>query len=94
MLKDGLDPMIGQDIHVAIARLGYPQEQRQIAGDTVYLWSNQAGLPPVGLVDALLDGPPSCEIEIAVNHDNIIREYHFHGGNSACGPYAIAVGRK
>jgi len=35
----GLQGLVGQDIHAAIARLGYPNSQRSVASDTVYTWS-------------------------------------------------------
>jgi hypothetical protein len=34
-----LDRFKGQDIHVLLSRLGDPQRQDVISGDTVYLWS-------------------------------------------------------
>ena len=44
----GLLGLVGQDIHVAIARLGYPNSQRTVAGDTVYTWSvNQTDTLPM-----------------------------------------------
>lgn len=38
LLKAGLSALVGQDIHAAISRLGYPETQRTIPGDAVYRW--------------------------------------------------------
>lgn len=38
-LIEALTPFRGQNIQVVIAKLGYPDSQREAAGDTVYEWS-------------------------------------------------------
>ena len=38
-MEDGLKGLLGQDIHAATARLGYPDGERDIMGDHVYVWS-------------------------------------------------------
>lgn len=38
-LQKGLAGLLGQNIREATARLGYPDGQRQIMGDTIYIWS-------------------------------------------------------
>lgn len=38
-MNEGLQGLIGQDIHVAVDRLGYPDAQRTVLGDKVYIWS-------------------------------------------------------
>lgn len=37
-LDSGLNTLVGQDREVAIARLGFPDEQREIAGKDVFIW--------------------------------------------------------
>jgi hypothetical protein len=44
-LNEGLPRLMGRDIHEAINVLGYPSDQRVIAGDTVYTWSTGATVP-------------------------------------------------
>lgn len=46
-LDKGLRGLIGQTMETAIDHLGYPDGQRQVMGDTVYVWStnHQAFLP-------------------------------------------------
>lgn len=39
ILNDGLQGLVGEDIHEAFARLGYPDGQRTVLGDTIYIWS-------------------------------------------------------
>jgi hypothetical protein len=33
-----LMPLVGQNIHAAVAKLGYPDSQRTMLGDTIYVW--------------------------------------------------------
>jgi hypothetical protein len=54
--------LVGQNIHVAIAHLGYPASQREIAGDTVFEWSldrhGSIVLPTVSTTTGQFDGSP------------------------------------
>jgi hypothetical protein len=40
-MEKSLRPLVGQNIDVAVAKLGYPDSQRTTPGDTIYLWSTQ-----------------------------------------------------
>lgn len=46
-MNDGLNTMLGKPISYAVGRLGYPDGQREMMGDTLYVWStnHQAVLP-------------------------------------------------
>lgn len=48
-LNKGLSALIGQNIRVAVAQLGYPDSQRTMMGDTIYVWnsSHNVSLPIV-----------------------------------------------
>lgn len=47
-MNDGLQSLVGHDIHDAIARIGYPDGQRQIMGDMIYVWgSSQNAVMPM-----------------------------------------------
>jgi hypothetical protein len=37
-MDEGLRALLGQDIHEAVRRLGYPDAQRKMSGDTIYVW--------------------------------------------------------
>lgn len=39
-LNKGLGFMVGQNIQYAVSRLGYPDAQREMLGDTLYIWSS------------------------------------------------------
>jgi len=39
-IKKGLDQLLGHNIEEAISLLGYPDDERSIAGKIVYTWSN------------------------------------------------------
>src|ERR1700722_18374312 len=40
-MEKSLKPIVGQNIDVAVAKLGYPDGQRTTPGGTIYLWSTQ-----------------------------------------------------
>lgn len=44
-LRDDLQPLVGQDIKAAVAVLGYPDGQREMLGDTIYVWSSSRSVP-------------------------------------------------
>jgi len=39
-ISKGLDHLVGRDINKAISILGYPDDERVIAGKTIYFWRN------------------------------------------------------
>jgi len=41
-MDTGLRNLVGQDIHAAVNAIGYPNGQRQILGDTIYVWSTRS----------------------------------------------------
>jgi hypothetical protein len=87
-MPEKLQPLKGQNIRVAIERLGYPTEQREVLGDTVYTWST---LGPV-VANSFMVGQLYCVIEVGTDSAGTIKEAHFHG-NAGCGPYARALSR-
>lgn len=38
-MNEGLRALVGQDIQMAVNRLGYPDGKREILGKTIYVWS-------------------------------------------------------
>lgn len=61
-LEQRMQPMIGQDIHAVIQRLGYPAGERVIAGDTIYSWSTDRHqamtLPSTSTTTGNVNGEP------------------------------------
>jgi len=50
-MDKGLNALMGQDIHAAIGRLGYPDGQRTVLGDKVYFWGfSRKFSPPVSSI--------------------------------------------
>jgi hypothetical protein len=39
-MNDGLSDLVGLDVDAAVAVLGYPDGQREMMGDTLYIWSS------------------------------------------------------
>lgn len=46
-LNEGLKGLMGQNIQTAVSRLGYPDGQRTMMGNTIYIWSgsHSAAIP-------------------------------------------------
>jgi len=38
-MDQGLNDLVGKDIKVAVSKLGYPDGQKVMLGDTIYVWS-------------------------------------------------------
>jgi hypothetical protein len=93
-IRDGLNPLLGQPIQAAIDRLGYPSEQRQILGDTVYVWSNQPGSVAYVSGNVAFASPLWCEIQIGTNPDGTIKRWQSRGNNGGCMAYANALSRR
>lgn len=41
-LNTGLQGLLGADIHEAAARMGYPNSEREMLGDKIYVWSTDS----------------------------------------------------
>jgi hypothetical protein len=37
-MNSGLTYLLGQDIRVAVSKIGYPNEKREMLGDRLYIW--------------------------------------------------------
>lgn len=66
--------MRGRPIQDAIARYGYPTDQREIAGDTVYSWRTDYG--------ALQVVP--CTLRLVVGTDGKVKHSEVAGSDNAC----------
>lgn len=80
----GLTRLIGQDIHVAVQKLGYPATEHEILGDKVYLWTMS------GTESASSNGA-FCTIEIAASQSGIIKTYHLSGNDAGCRVFVDAL---
>lgn len=61
-MNAGLNSLLGQPVEAAVDRLGYPDGQREMLGDTLYVWSSshQAYLPTaqVSTTNGMVGGTP------------------------------------
>lgn len=95
-MNQGLNALIGQNIRVAVEKLGYPDSQRTMLGDNIYIWSTHSG---GGAVAAAITPTMSvavplnfnCTIQIAVQA-NIIKNITWRGDPDGCRAYARALG--
>jgi hypothetical protein len=78
-LEKQLTPLIGQDIHVAIKRMGYPNATREVVGDTVYTWTTD------------WRAPDPCKIELVAAPSGIIKTYSAEGTDPGCARYYDAL---
>jgi len=91
-LNEGLQQVVGQPIDVLVNDWGYPSEQREIMGQTLYVWTNDNGVMAMptyggGAYAARL----TCTIQVAVNDKNIITSYQWSGNNGGCGSFANRI---
>jgi hypothetical protein len=93
-IKVALDPTIGQDIRVVVAKLGYPNEIREMSGGLMYVWGARSEFTFLMPADSTTTGNIACTIEIAVGADNRIKSYKFDSNHDGCDPYASALSSK
>lgn len=72
--KDALN-LRGQPIDAAIARFGYPSEEKVIAGRKIYVWNRSTSGPDVNF---------KCEMVVEVNPQGQITNHTITGQLGAC----------
>jgi hypothetical protein len=93
-LKAALDPTIGKNIGVVVAKLGYPNDIHQASGGLIYVWGARSAftnLVPAGNATTV---PAACTVEIAVGGDSRIQSYQSTGNQEDCEPFARALSSK
>jgi|GEM_PF-3192580 len=77
-LRETLEAYKGQDIDTVVAKLGYPTEQREMLGRTIYTWKtgNPSGQGLGGFF---------CNLDIVVDQSNRIDRGSWQGNNGGCG---------
>jgi hypothetical protein len=72
-LEQGLAPLLGEDITVAVAKLGYPTARRSNLGETIYTWNRQAlTLLPVAIDIPTLGGAANRRASGTATSENFI----------------------
>jgi hypothetical protein len=73
-LRADLQPLVGQNIKVPIAKIGYPTSNQVILGDMVYVWS----------MTSETTGTQPCILQIAASTAGIIKSYSWQGDRRGC----------
>jgi len=76
-MNTGLCAFVGQDIHVAIAKLGEPASEQTVAGDHVFTWTRKYW--------------GDCTIHLTTDGANRIQHFDWLGNHRACGLYDDAI---
>lgn len=107
-LEKGLGSLTGQPVSYAAAKLGYPDGERTIMGDHLYIWStdHQAIIPvATGSVGqfggigysqtnyGLMAARAQCTIQLKVSANDIVESWQYKGNRMGCRPYAHALSR-
>ena len=71
-----LRPLYGENIAVAVDKLGYPSEKRDMLGRTIYRWNTGN---PRGMY---------CNLDLVVDQDNRIERGSWDGNNGGCADLA------
>lgn len=96
---DGVDatlqPLKGQSLDHAISVLGYPQEDKVIAGRRLVIWRSAratTGLTvgQVGSQQVLVTSPAEarCEVTLEVDGGGVVRGGQYRGNSEGCATYA------
>jgi hypothetical protein len=87
-MTEDLDQFTGKDIHVAIAKLGYPAREDTIAGDHIYRWGINVGSASIGTSNGILGMSKTeatgCMIDLVVDNTNVVTRTSWSGTPSAC----------
>jgi hypothetical protein len=104
-----LRAMKGQSIQVAVAKLGYPAEKREMLGDSIYVWSTNrqallimptttlGAVGRVGYSQTSYGATPAqlyCTIQIATDAADVIKRVQFEGNQGGCRMYARELSAK
>lgn len=90
-MTDGLNQFVGKDIHVAIAKLGYPAAEQRIAGDHLYRWGVSGGSTALTSAAAGIAvtqvSPSGCVIDLVVNDANVVTRVSWSGQRRPCSAF-------
>lgn len=88
-LNNGLQKVIGQPVAVLVNAWGYPAGQRDIMGQTLYVWSNDGGAMAVPMYGGgVFAARLQCQVQVSVNAANVVTSYQWSGNNGGCAPFA------
>lgn len=91
-LNKGLQAVIGQPVDVLVNDWGYPTDQREIMGHTVYVWRNENGVMAVPMYGGgAYAAPLECTVQVVVDNNNIITSYQWSGNNGGCEAFADRI---
>jgi hypothetical protein len=82
-VKEGMSRLQGQPLSVVIAKIGEPNDERTVAGKTVYIW----GAPGPSEKEAKQTG---CQIQAIMNGD-LIDTFDYQGDEKLCQRYAARL---
>lgn len=82
-IKEKMNPMVGQPISVVTAKLGFPSDQRTIAGKKVYVWSTSNFVEGTNY---------KCEIRVIVDEHDMIIHWDSDGNLGGCERFASRLG--
>jgi len=87
-MTEDLNRFIGKNIHVAIAELGYPAKEDNIAGDHIFRWGINVGSASIGTSNGILGMSKTtatgCLIDLVVDNANIVTRTSWSGTKSSC----------
>jgi hypothetical protein len=75
----GMDRLVDHPVEQAFERLGYPDRQEVITGNTVYYWGAEQ---PVG---------PTCTFKLVVSPEGQVLDWDGYGNANGCQAYARAL---
>jgi len=86
-MTKGLSPLVGMPASVAFDKLGFPTDERMIAGRKVYIWSKSQIVSSGGDV-----GEFKCTVRIFVDASETITSSDWSGNLGGCASYMRRLG--
>jgi hypothetical protein len=71
---------IGKPLSAVVAKMGYPQSQREFEGDTVYSWTSSY----LKARFIFIHSRETCTMDVGTR-DGLVKSIHYNGDGGPCG---------
>jgi hypothetical protein len=83
-IKERMKVFVGLPASAVFGKLGYPQQQQEVAGKKIYVWTS-GGMYRGTSYD--------CTFRVIVDAQDIVTGWDVQGSEAQCGNYATALNR-
>lgn len=91
-LNTGLKNLMGAPVSTLVSAWGYPENEREIMGHKIYIWSNDGGVMAVPLYGGgAFAARLNCTVQVSVDSHDVITSYQWNGNNGGCANFARRI---